>query len=165
MILISSRCKTTYWHASSRDCSAFLGSAQLFVLNSVFCGHSVWKLSGVLIHECCWGRRRSRRLVKKAQQFLVEALHGNIVSQHKKVTEENKTAELPGSASPTHTLTYKCRYATYSRRFTESNPPPHTHTLSLFCVSLFCVCSLTQRLSLRWSSSGFLMCDLTFASR
>lgn len=50
------------------------------------------------------------------------------LSQCTKVTEENKTAELPGGASPTHTLTHKCRYAAYSMRFTESSPPPHADT-------------------------------------
>lgn len=79
----------------------------------------------------------------------MEALQNDTVSQRRKVTEGNKTAELPGSASPTHTLTYKCRYATYSRRFTESNPPPHTththaNTLSLFRVSLVFSLSHTQ---------------------
>lgn len=113
-----------------------------------------------------WGRYWSRhRVSQKAQQFLVEALQNNTVCQRKKVTEENKTAELPGSALPTHTLTYKCRYATYSRRFTESNPPHththtqthrDTHTLPLSCPSFSR--SLTNRFSLRWSRSEFLMC-------
>lgn len=65
---------------------------------------------------------------QKAQPFLVEAVQNGTLSQCKKVTEENKTAALPGGASPTHTLTHKCRYAAYSMRFTESNPPPHTDT-------------------------------------
>lgn len=98
-----------------------------------------------------WGHRQSRRWVKKAQQFLVEAQQNDTVSKRKKVTEENKTAELPGSRLPTHTLTYKCRYATYSRRFTESNPPTYTqtctHTLPLSCPSRFLTLSHTDVLS------------------
>lgn len=117
-----------------------------------------------------WGRYWSRhRVSQKAQQFLVEALQNNTVCQRKKVTEENKTAELPGSALPTHTLTYKCRYATYSRRFTESNPPHthantqrHTHTSSF--VSLVFSLSYKQIFSQVIQIRVLNVSHLTFAS-
>lgn len=133
----------------------------------IFCDHSVWKPSGVLFHKrtgALFGPDTVANQSQKAQPFLVEAVQNGTLSQCKKVTEENKTAELPGGASPTHTLTHKCRYAAYSVCFTETNPPPHTdahlHTYTApppFCVYLLFSCSLTHRFSLKWSRSEFLM--------
>lgn len=145
----------------------FFGTAQSFIMIYIFCDHSVWKPSGVLFHKrtgALFGPDTVANQSQKAQPFLVEAVQNGTLSQCKKVTEENKTAELPGGASPTHTLTHKCRYAAYSMRFTESNPPPHTdthlHSFPPFCVYLLFSCSLTHRFSLRRSRSEVLMCHI-----
>lgn len=108
---------------------------------------------------------------QKAQPFLVEAVQNGTLSQCKKVTEENKTAELPGGASPTHTLTHKCRYAAYSMRFTESNPPPHTdthlHTYTpspLLCLTVVFLLPYTQIFSQVIQIRVLIVLHLTFAS-
>lgn len=79
----------------------------------VFCDQSVPRLSGVLIHKrtgALFGPDAAVNQSRKAQQFLTEALQNGTFSHCKKVTEGNQTAELPGSTSPTHTLTQR-RYA------------------------------------------------------
>lgn len=131
VIIFFSQCINSIFYTSPHGCSDFFGTAQSFIMIYIFCDHLVWKPSGVLFHKrtgALFGPDTVANQSQKAQPFLVEAVQNGTLSQCKKVTEENKTAELPGGASPTHTLTHKCRYAAYSMRFTESNPPPHTDT-------------------------------------
>lgn len=107
---------------------------------------------------------------QKAQPFLVEAVRNGTLSQCRKVTEENKTAELPGGASPTHTLTHKCRYAAYSVRFTEVtllHTQTHTYTHTpppLLCLSVVFLLSHTQIFSQVIQIRVLNVSRLTFAS-